>query len=139
MRGNLPAFIEYAFTRHRHPRFTWAGFASRWHGRPDVVYTRYEDLNQNTKAELRRICHALSGNELAEARAAEIADKYSFSRLSGRTPGQEDKGSFMRKGVVGDWRNHFTSEARMAFHRHAGREPILLGYEQDEAWVDRED
>ena len=42
VRGNLPAFIEYAFTRHRHPRFTWAGFANRWHGRRDVVYTRYE-------------------------------------------------------------------------------------------------
>ncbi len=139
VRGNLPAFIEYAFTRHRHPRFTWAGFANRWHGRRDVVYTRYEDLNQNTAAELRRICLALSGRKLAESRAAAIADKYSFARQSGRTPGQEDKGGFMRKGVVGDWHNHFTPEARRAFHRYAGRELILLGYEQDEAWVDRED
>ncbi|HDZ74556.1 MAG TPA: sulfotransferase [Aurantimonas coralicida] len=29
----------------------------------------------------------------------------SFERLSGRKPGQEDKSSFLRKGIAGDWKN----------------------------------
>src|SRR3712207_8037395 len=43
----------------------------------------------------------------------------------------------LRKGVVGDWRNQFSPEAREVFNRYAGEELILLGYEKDRKWVDR--
>ncbi len=56
-------------------------------------------------------------------------------RQSGRFPGQENKKSFMRKGLVGDWHNYFTQEARELFAHYAGDELILLGYEQDQTWV----
>ncbi len=42
---------------------------------------------------------------------------------------------FLRKGIVGDWKNTFTSEARGVFNRFAGEELILLDYEKDERWV----
>jgi sulfotransferase family protein len=49
--------------------------------------------------------------------------------------GEENKRSFLRKGVVGDWRNQFSLEAREVFDRYAGEELILLGYEKDRKWV----
>lgn len=136
--GNLPAFIEYAFTRPHSPGFSWTDFVHRWHTREDVVHVRYEDLRRDTPGELRRIISKLTGKKISPERASAIADEFSFERQSGRRSGQEDKGSFLRKGVVGDWCNAFGPEASRAFDRYAGEELILLGYEQDRGWVEGE-
>ncbi len=134
--GNLPAFIKYTFTRPHSPSFTWTDFVHRWHGREDVVHVRYEDLRHDTPGELSRIASGLTGEKISVERASAIADEFSFERQSGRRSGQEDKRSFLRKGVVGDWRNVFSPEARKAFDRYTGDELILLGYEQDRGWVE---
>ncbi len=39
-----------------------------------------------------------------------------------------------RKGQIGDWRNHFTSEHKSAFKEVAGQLLIDLGYESDLGW-----
>ena len=133
--ANLPAFIEYAFTRQPYPRFSWTDFVNHWHGLRGAVYTRYEDMHGDTPGELRRIVRELAGRELAPGRAQEIAEAFSFARQSGRQPGQEDKSSFMRKGIVGDWRNYFNPEAGEVFHHYAGDAMALLGYEPDGSWL----
>lgn len=141
---NLPAFIEYAFTEphSRHftwadpsPRFTWADFVRRWQAREDAVHARYEDLHRGAAGQLRRIVSELTGDRLRPEEAAAIADEFSFERQSGRKAGDEDRKSFLRKGVVGDWRGAFSPKAREVFDRHAGEELILLGYEKDRSWV----
>lgn len=132
---NLPAFIEYAFTRPHSPGFSWTDFVRRWHGRKGAVHVRYEDLRQDTAGELRRIARELAGEELSPEEASAIADEFSFERQSGRRSGEEDKGSFLRKGVVGDWRACFSPRTREVFDRYAGEELILLGYERDRSWV----
>ena len=150
--GNLPAFIEYAFTRSHPtrspwadfvrpftsphaPNFSWVDFVRRWHGRKDAIHVRYEDLRRDTAGELRRIVLKLTGEQLSPPAAGAIAEEFSFVRQAGRQPGEENKRSFLRKGVVGDWRTHFSPEARETFDRYAGDELILLGYEQNRAWV----
>jgi hypothetical protein len=134
---NLPAFIEYAFTRPHSPRFSWADFVRRWHGRKAAVHVRYEDLRRETARELRRVVRGLTGERrLSPEEATAIVEEFSFERQAGRRPGEEDRGSFLRKGVVGDWRNYFSPEAREMFDRYAGDELILLGYERDRAWVE---
>ena len=134
---NLPAFIEYAFTRPHSPRFSWADFVRRWHGRKAAIHVRYEDLRRETARELRRVVRGLTGERrLSPEEATAIVEEFSFERQAGRRPGEEDRGSFLRKGVVGDWRNYFSPEAREMFDRYAGDELILLGYERDRAWVE---
>jgi hypothetical protein len=136
--GNLPAFIEYAFTRPHSPRFSWADFVRRWHGRKDAIHVRYEDLRRDTACELRRIVLGLTGRQPSPEEATAIVEEFSFERQAGRRAGEEDKGSFLRKGVVGDWRARFSREAKEVFDRYAGDELILLGYERDRAWVNEE-
>jgi hypothetical protein len=150
--GNLPAFIEYAFSRPHPmrspgadfarpftsphaPNFSWIDFVRRWHGRKDAIHVRYEDLRRDTVGELRRIVFGLTGERLSPPTAGTIAEEFSFERQAGRQPGEENKRSFLRKGVVGDWHSHFSPEARETFDRYAGDELILLGYEHDRAWV----
>ena len=100
-----------------------------------MTHVRYEDLRRNTAGELQRIVLELSGRRLGSEEAVSIAEEFSFERQAGRRPGEEDKRSFLRKGVVGDWRNHFSQEARETFDRYAGSELMLLGYERDRSWV----
>ncbi len=133
--GNLPAFIEYAFTRPHSPRFSWSDFVRRWHGRKNAIHVRYEDLRKDTAGELRRVILGLTGKRLRREAATSIAEEFSFERQAGRQSGEENKRSFLRKGVVGDWRSHFSPEARETFDRYAGDELIHIGYEQDRAWV----
>jgi Sulfotransferase domain len=135
VRANLPEFIEYAFTRQAHPRFSWSDFVRRWYSRKGVCYVYYEDLHKDAAKELQRIFFELTGNRLSSDKATATAEQFSFSRLSGRKPGEESKGSFMRKGIVGDWRNNFSPDAREVFDHYAGNELLLLGYEQDRTWV----
>lgn len=135
VRKNLPTFMEYAFTGQGPPGFSWAQFARRWHGHGEAVHVRYEDLQRNTPEELRRVVAALTGEDPGPERAGEIAEKFSFSRRSDRRPGDENRGSYMRKGVVGDWRANFTREACEVFDNHAGEELLLLEYEHDRRWV----
>ena len=132
---NLPAFIEYAFTRPHSPGFSWRDFVRRWHGHKEAVHVRYEDLRHDTTGELRRTVRELAGEELSPKEARVIADEFSFERQSGRRSGEEDRESFLRKGMVGDWRERFSPRAREIFDRYTGEELILLGYERDRSWV----
>lgn len=132
---HLPTFIEYAFTRIHHPRFTWAGFVRRWSQSQTAISVRYEDVRRDPSGELRRIVWQLTGLELCEDRSVRIADDFSFARLAGRSPGAEVQSSFMRKGIVGDWRNVFSASARQVFAHYAGAELRRLGYESDDRWI----
>jgi hypothetical protein len=138
IRANLPRFIEYQFTRQKHPGFNWACFVEAWHDRPGVVYTSYEALRADPATELKRILAEIAQVECSEAEIAEVVARYSFERMAGRKAGQEDIRSFLRKGLVGDWKNVFTREAREVFHAHAGAALIALGYARDARWVDED-
>ena len=57
-----------------------------------------------------------------------------FEKLTGRTPGQESSGAFMRKGVAGDWKDTFTGRDKDIFKEEAGELLVELGYEKDLDW-----
>ena len=135
VKENLPMFIERAFTRGiAQPRFSWTEFVRNWTGRSDVVYTRYEELHAKPVQELRRICLEAGGSEISEARARCVVEEMSFTRQTGRRPGQEDKASLARRGLVGDWKNYFSKESSQIFDHYAGEELVALGYEKNRCW-----
>lgn len=63
-----------------------------------------------------------------------VVQANSFEKLTGRTPGQESSGAFMRKGVAGDWKKTFTERDRRIFKEEAGELLVKLGYERDLDW-----
>ena len=79
----------------------------------------------------------LDGKEPSIERAKFIVEDYSFAKTSGRKPNTEDKSSFLRKGIAGDWKNHFTREAAEVFDRYCGDALIAAGYEPDRTWIER--
>lgn len=95
---------------------------------------RYEDMLADTVGCLRRAA-AVFKLDADEARLREIADRNSFSAMSGgRQRGQSDDGQFVRKGVSGDWRNHFTPAVCDAFKDRAGEFLVEFGFESDLNW-----
>jgi hypothetical protein len=89
---------------------------------------RYEDLVANTEGTLADLFQFL-GVEASEALLAGCRTQASFAKFTdGRSPGEENRSSFFRKGVVGDWRNHFSAEANAVFRERAGAWLDRLGY-----------
>jgi hypothetical protein len=133
---NLPYFIEYMFTvdAKKTFHFNWSQFVYSWMGN-DVPIVRYEDLLMDAPATIARALKHGFGVESDMSRLHQIAKKYSFKNLSGRTPGEENTNSFLRKGIAGDWKTKFTRRASEVFDRFAGEALIYSGYEEDRNWV----
>lgn len=136
IKENLPSFIEFCFTKNIYPRFSWTDFVETWFDKPNVVYTRYEDLHVDAVRELQKIVAQLIDKDLTLEEAQEIVDYYSFRNQSGRNPGVQKSNQFLRKGIVGDWKNYFTKESAKIFDHFAGDKLILLKYEKDKNWIE---
>jgi hypothetical protein len=108
-----------------------------WTRAPGVVLARYEVLLADPAAELARVGSAL-GLAFGAPDVARAVERQAFARRSGRSRGSEDTASFFRKGIAGDWRNHFDAEGAKAFREAAGgrwnRLLLELGYERDSDW-----
>ena len=135
IKANLPKFMEYVYETKKHPAFSWKDFANKWACSNSCVHVKYEMMRTKPVDELLRIVRELTGKNAPKESIQEIVDSYSFERMSGRKPGEESKKSFLRKGVVGDWKNHFNFDARERFQYYAGDVLIRLGYENDDSWI----
>jgi len=55
-------------------------------------------------------------------------------KADGRTPGVENVSSHYRKGISGDWANHFSAGHKDYFKARYGDLLVMLGYESDRDW-----
>jgi len=113
-RENMATFLDRLF---KYPTGGWMKLPS-WgshvksyfdHASENLHLARYEDLLIDGKATLATIIERLTGDSADDDRIAETIQRYSFKNQSGRKPGQENRGSYLRKGQAGDWKNHFDS------------------------------
>lgn len=89
---------------------------------------KYEDLIEDFEGSFERACAHLQLDLDAEY-VADLKEKYSFKALAKREPGDEDQTDHYRKGVPGDWKNHFDAELAKAFNAAYGDDCKFLGYE----------
>lgn len=137
-RKNMAKFIEIWATNPMGCRITWHEHVQQWAlDRPDVITVSYEQLREDCAGTLARIIPKHISGDVNRARIEDIVQRFSFAKMTGRKPGAQDANSFMRKGVVGDWQNHFDREAAITFDRYAGQLLVQLGYESDRLWVNR--
>jgi hypothetical protein len=77
----------------------------------------------------------LKPGKIASKKLAKILRKKRFSVLSGgRKPGKENAKHHFRKGVPGDWVNHFNEDHKKYFKKKFNPLLIKLGYEKDDNW-----
>uniref|UniRef100_A0A8C6SQ13 Sulfotransferase n=1 Tax=Neogobius melanostomus TaxID=47308 RepID=A0A8C6SQ13_9GOBI len=89
-----------------------------------IMFITYEEMKEDLPAALRRISSFL-GKNLSDETIHTIAEHCSFNAMKDnpmsnfslvpKTYMDSDKSTFFRKGVVGDWKNHFTPEQLSRF------------------------
>jgi len=115
---------------------------------PRVFVVRYERQHSDPVAQYNELVTWLSaasdGTPVAggDALVVEAVRRGTFAYQTGgavkegahdEAPAASPSGH-VRKGVVGDWRNHFTPSLRRLFHERVGRLLIDAGFETDPAW-----
>lgn len=74
-----------------------------------LLELRYDDLHADPKKQAQRMLAHL-GVEASDSAVARCVEAGAFEKVSGgRIRGDEDRGNFFRKGVIGDWINHLPS------------------------------
>ena len=140
---HLPRFIEHEFANPgRGTPLNWRDHIDDWwrpEARGRIAYLSYEGLRRDCAAALGEALAEITGEPVDAWRLETTVEKMSMRRQTGRDPGQADVTQHIRKGIVGDWRNHFSREAAELFNELAGETLVRLGYESDTGWVDRYD
>ena len=115
-------------------------WASNWCETIDAFSTRkadaqvrYESMKENLAKEINRVVLVIGADSGGVAVASE---KVSFEQMTGRKEGDDSQPTAKaRKGVVGDWRGHFTQADGKLFDSICGTQLVQLGYEPDRKWV----
>lgn len=98
-------------------------------GDPNLTVVRYEDLIDRDQFEEFRKLFAHCAIALPDDVLRRILQKNSFAAIAkGRERGKEDVTSHLRKGVHGDWKNHFTPQVEEKFRDVTGDLVETLGY-----------
>nr|XP_053633850.1 luciferin sulfotransferase-like isoform X3 [Cherax quadricarinatus] len=105
----------------------WLHILNFWKMRHEdhILFLRYEDMKKDLAAVVRQVA-AFLGRDVNEEQVSWLTHHCSFEEMSKNpavnhetlrmAPTQEAKAiKFMRKGKVGDWRNHLTEEQQKAF------------------------
>ena len=91
---------------------------------------RYEDLHANPEPIVHGMLEFLNV-DAHEDHITQCLNDSAFERCSGgRKRGEAKQDSFYRKGIVGDWKNHFDPKSAQTFMAHGGAMLRELGYER---------
>jgi hypothetical protein len=136
---NLPKFIDSELQKPfiSEAKLPWHLHIQNWLDNSEsVTIVKYEDMLDDTWSAMTDLIRQQINCEPNEADLSYITERFSFKRMTGRDPGEEDRTSFARKGISGDWRNHFNAESRQLFDEYAGDMLVELGYELDHQWIE---
>lgn len=89
----------------------------------------YESLLKDTRAETNSLLRYLGVDDSSQIVDGCVQPAAFEVLAKNRSPGNEDPGSFYRKGIAGDWKNHFDSTLTAEFEKIAGATLGRLGYE----------
>jgi len=104
---------------------------------PRIKNYRLEDISVDYINRFRQIFQYMGLFELGltEERFQQIMIANSFEKISeGRKIGKEDPNHHYRKGIHGDWKNHFANDHVDYFKEHYNDILIKYGYEKDANW-----
>lgn len=129
--ANLPRFVEDEMTAPQLTGVNWPTHVTRWLdiASERVAVVRYEQLRADVPGTLAPAFEQLTGAPADREYLQLAAERFDFAGQARRSDPRA--GAFMRKGSVGDWRNHFTPEAAEIFRQHAGDVLARLGYPPD--------
>lgn len=95
----------------------------------NIAIFRYEDLVSSNNSFLRKLLNYLQ-IEIPKAEFIALCDRHKFETMTkGRAQGEENINSHYRKGIAGDWKNHFDSSTLDYFYQVTEDLVEVLGYQ----------
>lgn len=115
---SLEDYITYKFEsgEFEQQSINWLRMWINNYDKKNALIIKYEDAIEDTFHIFRRTLDFLNF-DIAEQMIHRIIEKNSFKSLSGRKRGEEDRKSFYRKGVLGEWKNVFTTKHKELFKK----------------------
>ena len=95
---NEGLLAEISFASRR-----WLREMAEWQPRPEFLELRYEEVLGNERATFERVFLHHGFTPQAALRAAELCDRFSFERITGRQVGQIEDRSHHRSGRPDQW------------------------------------
>ncbi|XP_004597080.2 sulfotransferase 2A1 [Ochotona princeps] len=112
---------------------SWFDHVRSWSSMRDwenLLWLSYEELHQDTRGTVEKICRFL-GEKLTSEEIGSVVEHSSFQAMKGNKMSNfmalqqynlinekhEEGMSLLRKGIVGDWKNHFTVAQAEAFDK----------------------
>jgi hypothetical protein len=140
IRENFATYLQARLNVRMHPWFFYSEFLDSWLDRPRICVVRYEDMLAEPEHELARIIR-FTGRRVDMNRVRAAVEENSFAAQtkarygSSREPGEADNTKFLRKGIAGDWKNHFNAHSCDLIWTFEGSSLKRLGYEEDSRWI----
>ena len=106
----------------------WPLHTASWRTYEGTKLVKYEYLYQNPTKTLRQICQFLEYSPQSGL-LKKALQLFTFKQLSGgRKKGEEYQSGFFRKGVIGDYKNHFDWLDKIIMKHYAYQEMKELNY-----------
>jgi len=102
----------------------------------DALVLAYEALVEDQHRTFQRVADWL-GWEVSQGTLKTVVDDHAFERRTGRSRGEADSRSHHRKGIAGDWENHFLRKHGESWERLFPGVLTSLGYEDSDRWWQR--
>ncbi|KAM9678031.1 sulfotransferase 1E1-like [Trichechus inunguis] len=131
--GTFPEFVE-KFMDGEVPYGSWYKHVKSWWEKsksPNVLFLFYEDMQEDIRKEVIKVIHFL-GRKPSEELVDTIVNHTSFQEMKNNPTTNytaipekfmnQKVSPFMRKGIVGDWKNHFTVALNERFDVHYEQE-----------------
>ena len=94
---------------------------------PNLCFIFYEDMKKDLKSQIRKVATFL-GKSYSDEQVDKLAEHLhidnfkknpwvNLEHLQDGITMRNDRGSFIRKGKTGDWKNHFTPEMTAKFEK----------------------
>jgi len=106
----------------------WTKYVLAWANK-DVLTVCYEDFLSEPEKTLGGLLKQVSGLDIQESVLKEVVSKHTKKNFSESLSKTFKHNTFVRKGVAGDWKNHFSKKNIESFNYVAGDAMSLLGYE----------
>ena len=122
------AFVRrYVFFKHTiKTSMEWKNHINDWQ-EYSVLYVKYEDLRLRGENTMRKLFADLDIS-LNTNTAKALLSEFSFDRMAKNTDERDGKSDFYRKGIIGDYKNHFTWFDKMFVVILLRKELKILGY-----------
>jgi len=99
-----------------------------------ILELKYEEILHDTEKYFIHVFNHYGFNAKETEIAMEVVDQCKFEKITGRSMGEENPKNHFRKGIAGDWKNHFTESHKKAFKELYPGLLEKLRYEQNDLW-----